>query len=150
MWLNLFARAGTDRKGEVRNGRKFVNLWARKLTNLSVSPVKHRCSKWMQCTCRNGVENVVWEGNNSECLHNWLHDTGGGGLLVQVQHVHKGKGMPAGTCEQTFLVFLSPGLDKCIPVAFATQVLGTSTENRVGSRNFAKLSLYQRLQVMSV
>lgn len=74
----------------------------------------------------------------------------GGGLLVQVQHVHKGKGMPAGTCEQTFLVFLSPGLDKCIPVAFATQVLGTSTENRVGSRNFAKLNLEPLVKAMSV
>lgn len=57
-----------------------------------------------------------------------LTGVGGGGLLVQVQHVHKGKGMPAGTCEQTFLVFLSLGLDKCIPVAFATQVLPQKIE----------------------
>lgn len=57
-----------------------------------------------------------------------LTGVGVGGFLVQVQHVHKGKGMPAGTCEQTFLVFLSLGLDKCIPVAFATQVLPQKIE----------------------
>lgn len=62
------------------------------------------------------------------CTTDCMILTGGGGLLVQVQHVHKGKGLPAGTCEQTFLVFLSLGLDKCIPVAFATQVLPQKIE----------------------